>query len=124
MAARSSLQAIPAQPAGDAVLLEAVLNTADRLGFRKKELGEVIHLDERSLRRKTGLDPHSAPGQLGLLLVRAYRAAFVLMGGEEGARYWFATPNRALNGTPKDLAARIDGLVHVVNYLDAMRGKV
>jgi hypothetical protein len=106
------------------VLLEAALNTADHLGLKKKELGEIIHLDDRTLRRKAGLDPDSAPGQLALLLVRAYRSAFVLMGGAEGARYWFATPNRALNGTPKDMACRIDGLVRIVTYLDAMRGKV
>ncbi|MCX2794496.1 MbcA/ParS/Xre antitoxin family protein [Microbulbifer thermotolerans] len=111
-------------PSGDAVLLEALLNTADHLGLKKKELGEIIHLDDRTLRRRSGLDPESAPGQLALLLVRAYRAAFVLMGGAEGARYWFSTPNRALGGVPKILACRIDGLVRIVSYLDAMRGKV
>lgn len=119
--------AIPAhapQISEDQVLLEAVLNTADHLGFKKKELGEIIHLDDRTLRRRSGLAPQSAEGQLALLLVRAYRSAFVLMGGEEGARTWFATANRALNGVPKELACRIDGLVRIVTYLDAMRGKV
>jgi len=120
----TSIPNLQPEPSGDAVLLEALLNTADHLGLKKKELGEIIHLDDRTLRRRTGLDPHSAPGQLALLLVRAYRSAFVLMGGAEGARYWFATPNRALNGAPKELAARIDGLVRIVTYLDAMRGKV
>lgn len=119
-----SIPSYQSQPSPDEVLLEAVLNTADHLGLRKKELSQIIHLDDRTLRRKTGLDPESAPGQLALLLVRAYRAAFVLMGGAEGARYWFSTSNRALNGIPKEMAARIDGLVRIVTYLDAMRGKV
>ncbi|WP_105103971.1 antitoxin Xre/MbcA/ParS toxin-binding domain-containing protein [Microbulbifer pacificus] len=108
----------------DQVLLEAALNTADHLGLKKKELSEIIHLDDRTLRRRSGLAPQSAEGQLALLLVRAYRSAFVLMGGEGGARTWFSTPNRALNGTPKEMASRIDGLVRIVTYLDAMRGKV
>ncbi|SDK24292.1 antitoxin Xre/MbcA/ParS toxin-binding domain-containing protein [Microbulbifer yueqingensis] len=108
----------------DEVLLEAVLNTASHLGLPKKELAEIVHLDERTLRRKSGLDPNSAAGQLALLLVRAYRSAFVLMGGAEGARYWFHTPNLALNGSPRELVASIEGLVRVVGYLDAMRGKV
>ncbi|WP_143735696.1 MbcA/ParS/Xre antitoxin family protein [Microbulbifer mangrovi] len=108
----------------DQVLLEATLNTANHLGLKKKELSEIIHLDDRTLRRRSGLAPQSAEGQLALLLVRAYRSAFVLMGGEEGARAWFATANRALNGIPKELACRIDGLVRIVTYLDAMRGKV
>lgn len=112
------------QVSEDQVLLEATLNAANHLGLRKKELSEIIHLDDRTLRRRNGLAPQSAEGQLALLLVRVYRSAFVLMGGEEGARTWFATANRALNGIPKELACRIDGLVRVVTYLDAMRGKV
>ncbi|MFV8782420.1 antitoxin Xre/MbcA/ParS toxin-binding domain-containing protein [Microbulbifer sp. SA54] len=111
-------------PSESQVLLEAALSTANHLGLKKKELGEIIHLDDRTLRRRDGLSPQSAEGQLALLLVRAYRSAFVLMGGEEGAKTWFATANRALNGVPKDLACRIDGLVRIVTYLDAMRGKV
>ena len=112
------------QPTQDQVLLEATLSTANHLGLTKKELSEIIHLDDRTLRRRSGLAPQSAEGQLALLLVRAYRSAFVLMGGEEGAKIWFATANRTLNGTPKILACRIDGLVRIVTYLDAMRGKV
>ncbi|WGL17304.1 MbcA/ParS/Xre antitoxin family protein [Microbulbifer bruguierae] len=112
------------QIAEDQVLLEATLNTANHLGLKKRELSEIIHLDDRTLRRRSGLAPESAEGQLALLLVRAYRSAFVLMGGEEGAKTWFATANRALNGVPKELAGRIDGLVRIVTYLDAMRGKV
>lgn len=112
------------QPDPAEVLLEAALNATDHLGLKKKELAQIIHLDERTLRRKSGLDPAGSAGQLALLLVRCYRAAFVLMGGSEGARYWFNTPNHALNGTPKTLARRIDGLVRVLTYLDAARGKV
>lgn len=111
-------------PKEGAVLLEALLRTGEHLGLKKRELGDIIHLDDRTLRRKAELDPESAPGQLALLLVRAYRSAFVLMGGEEGACHWFQTENRALNGVPRELATRIDGLVRIVNYLDAMRGKV
>ncbi|MCQ3830608.1 DUF2384 domain-containing protein [Microbulbifer elongatus] len=112
------------QTTEDQVLLEATLNTASHLGLKKKELSEIIHLDDRTLRRRSGLAPQSVEGQLALLLVRAYRSAFVLMGGEEGAKTWFATANRALNGVPKEIAHRIDGLVRIVTYLDAMRGKV
>ncbi|WP_236250366.1 antitoxin Xre-like helix-turn-helix domain-containing protein [Microbulbifer sp. ALW1] len=70
------------QATEDQVLLEATLNTASHLGLKKKELGEIIHLDDRTLRRRNGLAPQSAEGQLALLLVRAYRSAFVLMGAK------------------------------------------
>ncbi len=116
--------AYQSQPDAAEVLLEAALNAADHLGLKKKELAQIIHLDERTLRRKHGLDAEGTAGQLALLLIRGYRAAFVLMGSSEGARYWFTTPNHALNGTPKELARRIDGLVRIVAYLDAARGKV
>jgi len=34
------------------------------------------------------------------------------------------TPNKHLSGIPKELLKNIQGLVHVVEYLDAIRGKV
>lgn len=111
-------------PVGDEVLLEALLNTVSYLDLRKRELADIIHMDERTLRRKSGLAPDSASGQLALLLVRTYRSAFVLTGGAEGARHWFNTANKSFNGSPRELVFQIKGLVRVVNYLDAMRGKV
>ena len=46
------------------------------------------------------------------------------MGGDEGqARQWLHTPNRHLNGVPAERIVNVQGLVDVVQYLDAVRGR-
>ena len=41
----------------------------------------------------------------------------------EQARRWIHAENHHLNGTPADLIRSVTGLMHVTEYLDAMRGK-
>jgi len=64
-------------------------------------------------------------GELALLFVRCYRGLFVLMGGRlEDMRHWMHTPNRDTGGIPAEQVRSVQGLARVVEYLDAMRGKV
>jgi hypothetical protein len=39
-------------------------------------------------------------------------------------RHWMHTANHHLEGTPAELMSRVQGLLRVVEYLDAMRGKL
>lgn len=106
------------------VLAKAVFSAADKLGLKRKDL-EVVLGRNRSGLTRDGLDPSSKAGELALLLIRAYRALYALVGGDEAAmQHWFATENRHLAGVPREKVQRVDGLVQVVGYLDAMRGKV
>ena len=64
-------------------------------------------------------------GELALVFLRVYRSLDALVGGDdEKARRWLGAPNAHLHGVPLQLMRRVDGLVHVAEYLDAMRGKV
>jgi hypothetical protein len=105
------------------VLTKAVVNAARSMGLTQSELGHIIGKDRTSIAR--GLDPTSKSGELALMLVRCYRALSVLVGGDPSEiKHWFTTPNSHIGGVPKDVAARVDGLVTVTRYLDAIRGKV
>jgi uncharacterized protein (DUF2384 family) len=53
-----------------------------------------------------------------------FRSLDSIVGDEQTARRWLNSDNRALNGKPIDLIRRTDGLVRVVQYLDASRGLV
>ncbi len=105
-----------------AVLAKSVQRAAKALGLSQEELGRALGRDRSALTR--GIDPDSKPGELALLFIRGYRALFVLVGGEgPDMKHWFATPNRHLNGRPRELVQSVQGLVRVVEYLDAIRGK-
>jgi DNA-binding XRE family transcriptional regulator len=117
-----------ASPDPAAVLTRATLRAAERLALTKAQLAQVLGISPASLSRLgrgRHIDPDSKEGELALLFLRAFRSLDSLMGGNEAAaRAWLAGENLHLGGVPAELLARVDGLVHVVEYLDAMRGKL
>ena len=105
------------------VLAKAVLKTAKSLGLTQEELGQILGRDRTSIAR--GVDPASKTGELALYLIRCYRSLFVVVGGgAENIKHWFSTMNHHTNGIPKEQVKDIQGLVHVLEYLDAIRGKI
>lgn len=115
---------IVAQPDPRRVLAAALVNAGKELGFTQRELEAVIGRDRSALNR-AGIDPDSKSGELALLFIRAYRALFALMGGDRDAMlHWFQTENRHTGGVPSQQVCNVQGLMRVVDYLDAIRGKV
>lgn len=105
------------------VLSKALVNAGKGLGMSQAELGKVIGKDRTSISR--GLDPTSKAGELALLLIRCYRSLFVLVGGKtEDMKHWMHTENRHTGGTPAEQVKTVQGLTRVVEYLDAIRGKI
>ena len=109
------------------VLSKAVLRAAEHLQLSKAALGKVLGLSAASVTRlhqgSVQLASDSKPGELGLLLVRLFRSLDSIVGDGDAARTWLASENLGLNGTPKDLILTPQGLVHVVDYLDAHRAR-
>ena len=120
--------ATAATPDPALVLARAVLSAAERLGLRNRHIAAVIGASEASvsrLQRGRGIDPSSKEGQLALLFLRAYRSLDTLVGGDDArARQWLHAPNDHLGGVPAERLSEIQGLVDVVEYLDAMRGRL
>ena len=62
---------------------------------------------------------------MALLLLRVYRGLNALVGNNhEKANLWLQHKNIYFNAMPIDHMKTIPGLVDVVSYLDAMRGKL
>jgi hypothetical protein len=118
----------PSAADAGAVVAKAVLSAAQRLGLRDRQIAAVIGSSEASvsrLRSGRGLDPSSKEGELALLFVRLYRGLDALVGGDDtAARAWLHAANTHLNGVPAERITSVEGLVDVVQYLDAMRGRL
>ena len=112
------------QPDESVTLTKALLNAGKALGLTQEGLGDVIGRDRTAFHR-SGIDPRSKAGELALLVIRLYRSLFVLVGGKQAdLRHWMQTPNRHTGGVPMEQIMTIPGLIRLVEYLDAMRGKV
>ncbi|HEX5971099.1 MAG TPA: MbcA/ParS/Xre antitoxin family protein [Gemmatimonadaceae bacterium] len=120
--------ALTTHPEPSTVLAKATLAAAERLGLRSRQLAGVIGSSEASvsrLRSGRGLDPPSKEGELALLFLRLYRSLDALVGGDDvKARDWLHAGNLHLRGVPADRIRSVEGLVDVVQYLDAMRGRL
>lgn len=109
------------------VLTKAVLAAAQRLGLRSRDLAAILGASEASvsrLQRGRTIDPDGKEGELALLFVRLYRSLDALVGGDEGqARAWLQAHNEHVAGVPAERITSVAGLVDVVQYLDALRGR-
>ncbi len=115
-------------PAAAPVLAKAAINAAERLGLRNRHLAEIIGTSEASisrLRSGRGLDPERKEGELALLFLRLFRSLDALVGGDdEKARVWIHAENDHVGGVPATRIRTVEGLIDVVQYLDAMRGRL
>ena len=113
------------------VLTKAFINMSEELELSREELSQIIGPSTATLSRifnfkKSNfyLNPESKEGELALLLLRLYRSLDVLFGGNaKQGSLWLRSHNKHLNGVPIDLMKSVEGLVMVIEYLDAMRGK-
>ena len=124
----TSLPTTAATPDPSAVLTKAVARAAERLGITKARLARILGLSPPTVTRLYSgaykLDERRKEWEFALLFVRVFRSLDSIVGDEPAARRWLNSDNRALNGKPIDLIRRTDGLVRVVQYLDASRALV
>ena len=107
-----------------------VLSTAAMPPRGSAELAGIIGTSESTLsrvrNRKRGPIPlGTKEGELALLFLRVFRSLDALVGGNEAhARAWLRAENHHVSGVPLRRMKRIEGLVDVAEYLDAMRGTI
>ncbi|WP_322998467.1 MbcA/ParS/Xre antitoxin family protein [Castellaniella sp.] len=115
-------------PAPDAVLAKAVLRAGDQLGLRQAQLAAVLGMHRTAVSRlKTTqtLDPDSKQGEIALLLIRVARALYALAGGDAvWIRHFMQSPNTVTGGVPAEQIRTIQGLMTVLRFVDALRGKI
>ena len=112
------------------VLNIALIEAAKRLDLGSTELQYILGISQptasRLLRGAFSLAEGSKPWELGAHLVRLYRSLSSMVGGnDELARAWLHSNNRWFDDQqPAAQLRRIDGLLHVCEYLDAQRARV
>jgi len=120
--------AVETSPDPGNILCKALLNLKEALDLNQTEIGNAIGLNRTSVGRLASrgtLAPDSKTGELALLLIRIYRALYAMVGGDKQAmRHWLRTSNKHLGHPPIELIASVQGINRVVEYLDAIRGKV
>jgi uncharacterized protein (DUF2384 family) len=111
-----------------AVLSKAVARAAERLDISKTMLAKVLGVSPPTITRLYSGDYQLAQERkewdFALLFVRVFRSLDSIVGDEATARKWLASENLGLNGRPIELIRSTEGLVRVVQYLDASRGLV
>jgi transcriptional regulator with XRE-family HTH domain len=117
----------PAPVTADAVLTKATVRAAGHLGLSQQALSKVLHVSPATVSRWFGgqsvIGAGSAEGHLARLFVRVFRSLDALVGGNpQKARAWFVAHNHHLGAPPAERIGSIEGLVHVAEYLDAVRG--
>jgi transcriptional regulator with XRE-family HTH domain len=116
------------RPDPGAIVTKALSRASSALGLSQRDVARVIGVSEATMSRVASgkaLDPASKEAELALLFVRVFRSLDALVGGHEGkARAWFFAENTHLGGVPAERVKTVEGLVHVAQYLDAMRGKL
>jgi len=123
------LQALPAPISEAAVLSKAAVRAARLLDLTQREVSAALGVSEATASRlfagKYLLSPdRSKEWELARLLVRLFRSLDALWGHEDTARTWLSSENLALAARPRDLLRSVEGMVRVVAYLDAARGRL
>ncbi len=124
---RSPLPERPVDPG--AVLSKAVVRAADLLGLSQHALAQVLGLSRPTVTRMSAGTYRLAPTQpksweLATLFVRLFRSLDALTGHDSAARTWLQGANTDLGARPIELIMTAEGLVRVVHYLDAHRGRL
>lgn len=116
------------KPEAAAVLSKAVARAAERLDVSKSMLAKVLGVSPPTISRLYSgtylLDQNRKEWDFALLFVRVFRSLDSIVGDESTARKWLNSENLGLNARPIELIRNTEGLVRVVQYLDASRGIV
>jgi transcriptional regulator with XRE-family HTH domain len=111
------------------VLTGAVLRASALLDITQSSLAQILGLSPSTVSRMANgsyrLDEQKKEWELGALFVRLFRSLDAVIGSNDSAaRAWLNGQNTALTGRPIELIRSTEGLVRVVQYLDAARGRL
>lgn len=117
----------PATAAG--TVTKAVMRAATILQIKQASIARILGVSPATVSRLYAgnylLTPErSKEWEFALLFVRLFRSIDAILGHGDSAHAWLTGSNLALNGRPADLIETTEGLVRVLHYLDAHRGRI
>jgi transcriptional regulator with XRE-family HTH domain len=120
----------PASSAQSAeTLSKAVIRAAELLQLNQAALADVLGVSEATASRLAAggykIQPRrKREWEFALLFVRLFRSLDAILGHGEQAHTWLRGENTALGARPVELIRTAEGLVRVLQYLDAHRGRI
>lgn len=115
------------QTTSEVLLGKGVLRAAEQLHLSRSQLARVLDMDVLAitqLQNQPELDPNSKQGKLALLLIRLYQALHALTGGDRAwMRLFLTSENRVTRDIPAHQIETLNGLISVLNFVEALREK-
>ena len=107
-----------------AAVSKAALRASEYLGLKQKEFAQIVGISPTKVSHLWAADYQLNPSRKSewensILFIRLYKSLDAILGEREAARTWLRGENTALGDSPFNLIQNIEGLVHVVNYVDA-----
>lgn len=125
-----SLAAVADQKAAAAsTLTKALVRAAGLLRVRQTSIARILGVSGATVSRLFAgqyLLSQDRPKEweFAVLFVRLYRSLDAILGHGDKAHLWLTSDNLGLAARPVDLIESAEGLVRVLHYLDAHRGRV
>lgn len=124
---RRAIKSTPEQAA--ATVSKAVMRAAERLQLNQATLAEILGVSDSTASRLVSgaylLQPsRKREWEFALLFLRLFRSLDAVLGHERQAQIWLQDNNRALAGRPVDLIKSAEGMIRVLHYVDAARGRI
>lgn len=110
-------------------LTKAVVRAAQLLQIKQAAIARILGLSPATVSRLYAGNyllhqDHAKEWEFALLFVRLFRSIDSIFGHGETAQQWLTGSNLALQGRPVELIESAEGLVRVLHYLDAHRGRI
>lgn len=126
---RSPRKRVHTAPSEAVALSKATIRSASKLRLPNSTLASILGVSQATVSRmaKGSYSPKRGEKtfELSVLFVRLYRSLDAIVGGDdEVAGLWLRNPNTALCDKPINLIKSVQGLVNVIQYLDARRAIV
>lgn len=107
-----------------AAVSKAALRASEYLGLKQREFAQIVGISPTKVSHLWAADYQLNPSiksewENSLLLIRLFTSLDAILGEREAARTWLRGENTAIGDSPFNLIQSVEGLVHVVNYLDA-----
>jgi hypothetical protein len=117
-------------PDPEGVLTRAFIRATELLDLSQRDIGKILGISPASAsrlltQRTRSIKVESKEGELAILFLRMFRSLDALLDGDvASSQAWLRADNSHLGGVPLALTYSVEGLVHVIEYLDAMRAKI
>ena len=126
MAVSKSIQSISSI---ESTLTKAVIRAAHLLKFNQVLVARILGVSAPTASRMVSGNyvlsrDRPKEWEFGLLLVRLFRSLDAILGSGEKAQTWLTSQNLGLGARPLDLIQSAEGLIRVLHYLDAHRGRI